>query len=513
MPRNWVSAKIGDLFNVVGGGTPDTQKPEYWSGDFPWISSADIDERHRITPRRTISREGIENSATNLVPKGSVIIVTRVGLGKAALTDRDLCFSQDSQALLFDPLIFDPHFVLYQMSQTVRIFRHVSRGTTISGVTKKQLLELDFRLPPLAEQRRIVGEVENQFTRLDAAVAALKRVQANLKRYRASVLKAACEGRLVPTEAELARREGRSYEPASELLKGLLAKRRSRWEAAQMAKLDASGKLPEDDKWKSKYEEPYEPETSGVSKLTEGWSWATISQLGFVQSGQTPKGIEQAVQPEGEIPWFKVGDMNRLGNEKHMVSGVSYISANDATQLGLHIHPAGTIIFPKRGGAISTNKKRLLARMSGYDLNTMGIIPVTEEISGFLWWWFAGVDLGTLSDGSNVPQINHGDVEPLCLPLPPLAEQHRIVAEVERRLSIIEELELEVEAGLKRGQRLLQAILKRAFEGKLVPQDSSDEPASVLLERVRAERNHLEAERRKTIKAKREPRKKQIANA
>ncbi len=211
--------------------------------------------------------------------------------------------------------------------------------------------------------------------------------------------------------------------------------------------------------------------------------------MGFVQSGQTPNGIEQAVRPEGEIPWFKVGDMNRPGNERLMINSGAFISAKDAAQLGLHVRPAGTIIFPKRGGAISTNKKRLLARPSGYDLNTMGIIPVAEDISGYLWW-FAGVDLGTLGDGSNVPQINHGDIEPLCLPLPPLAEQHRIVAEVERRLSVIDELEMQVEANLKRAERLRQAILKHAFEGKLVPQDPDDEPASVLLERVRAEGAH-----------------------
>ncbi len=103
---------------------------------------------------------------------------------------------------------------------------------------------------PRAEQDRIVAEIEKQFTRLDAATTALKRVQANLKRYRASVLKAACEGRLVPTEAELARKEGRDYEPADQLLQRILRERRARWEADTLAKMIASGKPPEDDRWK-----------------------------------------------------------------------------------------------------------------------------------------------------------------------------------------------------------------------------------------------------------------------
>ena len=119
-------------------------------------------------------------------------------------------------------------------------------------------------IAPLPEQRRIVEEIETQFTRLDDAVAALQRVKANLKRYRASVLKAACEGRLVPTEAELARAEGRDYEPADVLLQRILAERRAKWEADELAKMVAKGKPPKDDRWKAKYKEPQPPDTSDL---------------------------------------------------------------------------------------------------------------------------------------------------------------------------------------------------------------------------------------------------------
>ena len=130
-------------------------------------------------------------------------------------------------------------------------------------------------LPPLPEQHRIVEAIETHFTRLDAAVAALKRVKANLKRYRASVLKAACEGRLVPTEAELARAEGRDYEPADVLLKRILAERRAKWEADELAKMTAKGNPPKDDRWKAKYKEPQPPDTSDLPELPEGWAVAS----------------------------------------------------------------------------------------------------------------------------------------------------------------------------------------------------------------------------------------------
>jgi type I restriction enzyme S subunit len=97
-----------------------------------------------------------------------------------------------------------------------------TRGVAQKKISLERFRDLAVPLPPLAEQRKIVAEIEKQFTRLEAGVAALKRAQGNLKRYRASVLKAACEGRLVPTEAELARQEGRTYEPACELLARIL---------------------------------------------------------------------------------------------------------------------------------------------------------------------------------------------------------------------------------------------------------------------------------------------------
>ena len=199
------------------------------------------------------------------MPTGAIIVVTRVGLGKVALVPEPLCFSQDSQGLVFDTGEIDCLYLTYYLSETVQRFRYEGRGTTINGVTKKQLRELPVLLPPLPEQRRIVAEIEKQFTRLDASVAALKRAQANLKRYRASVLKSACQGALVPTEAGLARAEGRDYEPAGVLLERILAERRARWELQE--------------KRRGKYKEPAAPDTSDLPELPEGWVSTTVGQV------------------------------------------------------------------------------------------------------------------------------------------------------------------------------------------------------------------------------------------
>jgi len=186
------------------------------------------------------------------------------------------------------------------------------------------------------------------------------------------------------------------------------------------------------------------------------------------------------------------------------------LTENEIAKLKLNIQPENTIIFPKRGGAIATNKKRILSKPSGYDLNIMGISPfgVTH---GYIWNWFASINLATLGDGSNVPQINHGDIEPLIVSLPPLAEQQKIVEEVERLLSVADAMEQTVEQSLKQAERLRQSILKCAFEGKLVPQDDADEPASVLLERIKQEREEKAREAKEQKDKAKKPKAKQAA--
>lgn len=128
-----------------------------------------------------------------------------------------------------------PRFPFYavQTDDFISALNPLQRGTSYPAVRNGDVLAQAISLPPLPEQHRIVAEIEKHFTRLDAAVASLQRAKANLKRYRASVLKAACQGKLVPTEAELARAEGREYEPASVLLERILKDRRARWEAQE----------------------------------------------------------------------------------------------------------------------------------------------------------------------------------------------------------------------------------------------------------------------------------------
>ncbi|MDR1051054.1 MAG: restriction endonuclease subunit S [Deltaproteobacteria bacterium] len=175
LPVGWEFAPIGSLFDIVGGGTPSTLQSEYWDDGKPWFSSADIDDSGKITPRRSVTQLGIENSTTNVVEKDSVIVVTRIGLGKVAVLDRDMCFSQDSQALIsFSKETLYSRYVYYVLFHEMQSLKHSGRGTTISGITKKQLTDAMFPLPPLAEQRRIADSIDVLYRILEEIMSNIK---------------------------------------------------------------------------------------------------------------------------------------------------------------------------------------------------------------------------------------------------------------------------------------------------------------------------------------------------
>lgn len=487
LPKSWVLTTVGAVYNIVGGGTPPTTNQEYWRGDIPWITSADILGLDGISPKRFINQQAIEESATNLVPPESIIVVTRVGLGKVALTKEAMCFSQDSQALVQTEQYVLPQYALYYLSKAVQIFKYESRGTTIAGVTKKQLAALPLPLPPLAEQRRIVEAIETELTRLDAGVASLKAARAKLRRYQASVLKAACEGRLVAQDP--------SDEPASALLQRILAERRERWAVDRSAvKAGPRARLQ---RTAARYNEPAAPNVAGLTELPMGWVWVTVEQIapllagyafstaGFRKSGvRLLKGnnVRDGWLSEDEIDFWDPKDIQRFA--KFLLCQGDIVIAMDRPVYS--------------SGSKATKVARISQSWDGaLLLQRVGKFQASSWINkGYLYIYLSGLEFRRYlvtsqngsQDGKDLPHISAGVVGCTLLPLPPLDEQQRIVAEVERRLSVVAALEAAVAANLKRAERLRQAILKRAFEGKIVPQDPSDEPASVLLERIRAAR-------------------------
>ena len=169
----WPLVALGDVCSeILSGGTPSTKNAAYWQGDVPWITSADIVDIHTAIPRKYITEAAVRESATNIIPRGNVIVVTRVGLGKLFRNDFDVCISQDSQGLILKEGV-SADFLVYVLKDRVASFKNTSQGSTIQGVTKGQLAKLQIPLPPLDVQREIVAEIEGYQRVIDGARAVI----------------------------------------------------------------------------------------------------------------------------------------------------------------------------------------------------------------------------------------------------------------------------------------------------------------------------------------------------
>ena len=220
--------------------------------------------------------------------------------------------------------------------------------------------------------------------------------------------------------------------------------------------------------------------------MPDGWEYIRLSSIAYLSSGFTPAATE--LNSIGKIPYFKVSDMNTVGNEKYLSFTVQYYTGNKIKK----IFPCNTIVFPKNGGAVFTNKKRILLQPSVVDLNTGALIPYGIVNTEYLFLLFSSIDFREHYKGTALPTVDANFVGKLLFGLPPLAEQERIVAEIEKFEPLIAEYDkLEQQATKLDGEiydKLKKSILQYAIQGKLVPQDSNDEPAAVLLERIRAEK-------------------------
>jgi type I restriction enzyme S subunit len=493
LPNGWQSVPLRQLSEKIvdGSHTP----PSGQAQGRPMLSARNIqDDRIEFSEFRLIDDEAfdLEHRRTSVTP-GDVLLTIVGTIGRSAVVpETSPAFTLQRSVAVLHPTALLSRLCMYQFQSPAvqKWFLEKARGTAQKGVYLGSLGELELLVPPATEQVRLLSQLDALITDLDAAAAGLKRVQANLKRYRASVLKAACEGRLVPTEAELARKENRSYESGEQLLQRILKERRAKWEADQLAKMDASGKPPKDGGWKRKYKEPTPPDTTEQPKLPEGWMWTSLGQAFEVCVGATPS----RAKPEfwsGAIPWVSSGEVAfcRITNTRESITEIGL--RNTSTQL----HPEGTVLIGMIGEGKTRGQVAILDIPACNNQNSAAIRVSSAGLPPeFVYRYLEGryEQTRVLGSGNNQPALNKTRVENMLFPLPPLAEQHRISLKVESCLSIVQASEVEVSRTLRRASRLRQSILKRAFEGKLVPQDPNDEPASVLLDRIRAGREETQ---------------------
>jgi type I restriction enzyme S subunit len=423
--------------------------------DLPFIGMEHV-EAHTMKLLGTVPAGTMKSSAVHFKPGDVLYGRLRPYLNKVYRpTFEGLCSAEF--IVLPENDRVDGGYLQYYLNSAafVRYASHLNTGDR-PRVDFDQLAPYEIPLPPIDEQRRIVAEIEKQFSRLDEGVANLKRAKANLKRYKAAVLKAAVEGRLVPTEAELARREGRSYETGAQLLQRILEARRRNWRG------------------RGKYKEPDAVAAADLPVLPLAWAWASTKQL---SSGEP---YSLAIGPFGSS--LKVSDYTESGVPLVFVRNIRsrvfddengvFVSAEKAEELQAHLVEAGDLLVTKMGdppGDVCVYPDNRPPAIVTADCIKLRPSPVLLERK-FIEYAIAAetVKRQILGVTKGVAQlkVSLGRFSTVGIPVPPLAEQQRIVAEVDRRFSLVREVEAEVDANLKRSQAVRQALLSGAFNSR-----------------------------------------------
>lgn len=403
LPENWRVVKLGDVLDVQGGSQPPKSNFVYepTEGYVQLLQIRDFGEKGVPTyvPK---------NLVTKFCRKDDILIA-RYGasLGRI-VTGLEGAYNVALAKVIDDKQLFEKRFIFYLLK--TQIFQQplmmLSRSAQ-NGFSKGEIASIEIPLPPLAEQERIVAEIEALFSELDAGKAALQKAAQQLKTYRQAVLKFAFEGRLTNDVV-------------------------------------VDGELP------------------------EGWKWVKIEDIATVGTGATPLKSKKDYYEGGKIAWVTSGALN----DDFVRKASAYVTEKALKETNLSIYAKGTLLLAMYGEGKTRGKCSELA----IDATTNQAIAAIhfekhdESVRPFLKYFLLKNynEIRMLSSGGVQPNLNLGIVKKTMLPLPPKEEQHRIVQEIEARLSVCDKMDETIAESLQQAEALRQSILKKAFEGKLL---------------------------------------------
>lgn len=386
--------------------------------------------------------------------KSGDILITKLGdpLGKACIAPVTI----DHGVIVADLVRVRPsqrkinrQYLTYAINSPLvaRQFEMHTKGTTRPRVNLGMIRQLPIPVAPQELQEAVVAEIEKQFSRLDEAVASLKRVKANLKRYKAAVLKAAVQGRLVETEAEIARREGRSYETGEHLLHRILETLREQWQG------------------RGKYKEPVALNTTDLPELPEGWVWSQLENAvsGIVVGYVGP--VKEHIVDRSNTRFIST---THVGENEFIEGELRYVADEfDRKNRKSSVVP-GDILIARHG---DSGKACLVPeQIPRAQVSNAVIVHPNLEVTNPVYLMYAinatRRELQKRKVGGVQQVVNTKSMGAFSIPIPPRPEQDEIVKEIESRLSVLRETEIQVDANLKRAECMRQSIFTSAFSGK-----------------------------------------------
>ena len=471
LPENWESVRLGDLIiSIIGGGTPSKNKTEYWGGNIPWASVKDLrKEKYLEKTIDYITEIGLEKSSTNLIPKGNVIICTRMGLGKIALNRIDVAINQDLKAIELPEELDQDYFYNFYLTQNI-----VGNGMTVSGIRQSELLNFIVPLPPLKEQKHIVAKVDQLMALCDQMEARQQEKHDNRIRLNNAALDKLLTA---PTPGEFAQHWQRICDNFDLLYDAPETVGQLRQAILQLA---VQGKLvAQDEGDESAYE---------LLKLITKERENAIRTKVIKKSQSFPSLVEEDLPFDAPSGWI----FERFGNLFNFIdyrgktpekveSGIRLITAKNIRMGYRRDQPMEFVTektynqrmtrgFPEMGDLLFTTEAPMgnvclvdLDEKFALAQRTINLHPFSELNSHYLMFAIMSPLIqGMISEkatGMTATGIKAAKLKLIPIPLPPLDEQKRIVAKVDHLMALCDELEAGLVQAQTDGGKLMEAVV------------------------------------------------------
>ncbi|MEO0129703.1 MAG: restriction endonuclease subunit S [candidate division WOR-3 bacterium] len=483
VPKNWVLARLSEILETFeSGGRPKGGAKHIKSG-VPSIGGEHLtsEGKFNFDEIKYVPIEFFNEMTKGKIKKGDILIVKDgATTGKTAIVRSDFPYEKaaiNEHVFIARPVQCINNFYLFYYLYSPYGQDYVKKnfkGTAQGGINLTFANNSYIPLPPLAEQHRIVAKIEELFTKLDAGVEALKKAKEQIKRYRQSVLKYAFEGKLT----EEWRKENKDkLEPASVLIEKIKAERKQ--------------------KLGKKYKELPPIDTSELPEPPEGWIWVRLGEISEIN----PKNIDK-IDDNLEISFLPMKGVEELTGKYDL----SIIKKYKEVKKGYTPFKNGDIIFAKITPCMENGKIAILENLKngiGLGSTEFHVIRLSAWIPNKLCFYyllqedFRKEAQRKMKGTAGQLRVPANFLIEAVFPLPLLPEQQQIVSEIERRFAVADAVEKVIDNSLKQAERLRQSILKKAFEGKLVPQDPNDEPASELLKRIKESKENMQSQKSK----------------
>ena len=492
LPESWCVATLNDIARPFGGSTPSKSDASFWTdGTVPWVSPKDMKVFELRGSEDLVSEKAL--ARLSLIPEGSILVVVRSGILSrilpVAINHLPVTINQDMRAFVPAPEI-SARFIAWQLLANQReILGKCSKdGTTVASIEAVALASFPFALPPAAEQHRIVAKIEELFSELDQGVASLKTAREQLKVYRQSLLKNAFEGKLT---AAWRAAHADQLETATALQQRIARERQARYQQ-QIADWQTAGQSGP----KPKPPKPLPPltaeELAELPELPAGWAWIRLGAANIeVFDGPFGSNLKSSDYVSDGV---RVIRLENIGAMEFIENKLSFITSEKYQALEKHTVFPGDLVFSSfvtenvRVAMVPPSIEKAVNKADCFCIRLFGETLLNSYALSFLATRSVYKRLEEEIHGVGRPRINTTQLKNVVIPVCSTDEQRELVALVQEKLSEADQLDQTLATALQQADALRQSILKKAFHGQLEKQAKNEEPATALLQRIRAAR-------------------------